>query len=191
MRTLYVTGWCVSRQGKEIRAVRARIGRQRFAGNYGIARKDVGAALERIGFAIAVPLRRGKSQVITRYRSRMACGEPFRSELCSAPRTEIQQAPVDPKYFVPNPGANPRIEFWIDRPVAWPKKVRGLKISGWCLAISGDEITEVRARVRKNIFPARFGKLRPDIGSRYDNDQARSGAVFHSMPPFRLGAASS
>src|SRR6476620_11162415 len=62
-RTLYVTGWCVSRDGKKIRSIRARRGRQKFLGNYGIARKDVGAAFERIGFAIAVPVPRGKSQV--------------------------------------------------------------------------------------------------------------------------------
>src|SRR5205814_1514969 len=61
-----------------------------------------------------------------------------------------------------------------DRPFVWPKKTRHLKISGWCLAISGEEITEVRARVRKNIFPARFGKVRPDIGLRYEN---RPGAL--------------
>ena len=63
-RTLYITGWCVSRYGKKIRSIRARRGRQKFLGNYGIERKDVGAAFERIGFAIAVPLPRGKSHVI-------------------------------------------------------------------------------------------------------------------------------
>ena len=61
MRTLYITGWCVNRCGKDIRGIRARIGRRKFFGNYGIQRKDVAAALgpiavERIGFAIAVPL---------------------------------------------------------------------------------------------------------------------------------------
>ena len=70
MRTLYITGWCVNRRGKDIRGIRARIGRQKFFGNYGIQRKDVAAALgpiavERSGFAIAVPLPVGKSQVVT------------------------------------------------------------------------------------------------------------------------------
>jgi hypothetical protein len=46
----------VNRYGKKIRSIRARRGRQKFLGNYGIERKDVGAAFERIGFAIAVPL---------------------------------------------------------------------------------------------------------------------------------------
>src|SRR5438128_11895945 len=69
VRTLYVTGWCLSRHGKEIRNIRARIGRQKFFGNYGILRKDVAGALEitavkRIGFDIALPLLAGKSQVI-------------------------------------------------------------------------------------------------------------------------------
>src|SRR5437867_10257618 len=69
VRTLYITGWCVNRRGKDIRGVRARIGRQNFFGNYGIRRKDVAAVLgpisvERIGFAIAVPLPSGKSQVV-------------------------------------------------------------------------------------------------------------------------------
>src|SRR6478672_13408109 len=69
-RTLYITGWCVSRCSKAIRGIRARIGRQQFIGNYGIQRKDIAAvlgpiSLERVGFAIAVPLRLGKSQVVT------------------------------------------------------------------------------------------------------------------------------
>jgi len=79
-----------------------------------------------------------------------------------------------PKYFIHNPEANPRIEFWLDRPLSWPKKTRHLRVSGWCLAVSGNEITELRARVRKNLFPARFGKVRPDIGLRFDN---RPGAL--------------
>src|SRR5262249_19595012 len=90
------------------------------------------------------------------------------------------------KYFIPNPGANWRIEFWLDRPLVWPKKAHHLKVAGWCLAISGDEITEVRARVRKNFFPARFGMLRPDIGLEYDNRPGalRSGFSLQAIIPF-------
>src|SRR5919197_853175 len=73
VRTLYITGWCVNRRGKGIRAIRARIGRQKFFGNYGIQRKDVAAtlgpiAVERSGFAIAVPLPVGRSQVMIEVR---------------------------------------------------------------------------------------------------------------------------
>jgi glycosyltransferase involved in cell wall biosynthesis len=169
VRTLYITGWCVSKYGKKIRSIRARRGRQKFLGNYGIERKDVGAALERVGFAIAVPLPRGKSHVITEVQESDGVWRAISIRTVFGTSNGVSQAPVDPKYFVHNSGANPRIQFWLDRPLVWPKKARHLKVSGWCFAISGDEITEVRARVRKNLFPARFGKGRPDIGLRYDN----------------------
>ena len=184
-RTLYVTGWCVSRYGKKIRSIRARLGRQQFAGNYGIERKDVGAALEQIGFAVAVPLPRGRSQVVIEIQEGDGIWRAISTRTVFGTSKGVSQAPVDPKYFVYNPGANRRIEFWLDRPLVWPRKVRHLRVSGWCLAISGDEISEVRARVRKNIFPARFGTLRPDIGLRYDNRPGawRSGFSLNATIP--------
>ncbi len=188
MRTLYLTGWCVSREGKKIRAMRARIGRQEFAGNYGIERKDVGAAVHRIGFAIAIPLPAGKSQVCVEVQEADRTWQAIAIRDVFGASDGESAAPIDPKYFIPNPGANPRIEFWIDEPVVWPKKIRYLKVSGWCVAISGDEISEVRARVGNNIFPARFGKLRPDIGLRYDNRPGalRSGFSLNAtIPPGR------
>ena len=197
MRTLYLTGWCVSREGKEVRAMRARLGRQEFAGNYGIERKDVGVAVQRIGFAIAIPLPAGKSQVCVEVQEADRVWRAIAIRDVFGASDGESAAPIDPKYFIPNPGANPRIEFWLDRPLVWPKKIRYLKVSGWCLAISGDEITEVRARVRKNIFPARFGKLRPDIGLRYDNRPGalRSGFSLNATIPrgrsqFRMEARS-
>jgi len=168
-RTLYITGWCLSRRGKRIRSIRARRGRQNFSGNYGIERKDVGAAAERIGFAIAVPLLRGKSQVIVEVQESDGVWRAISSRAAVGAPNEDSAAPIDPKYFIPNPGANRRIEFWLDRPLVWPKKARQLKVTGWCFAISGDEITEVRARVRKEFFPARFGTPRPDIALAHNN----------------------
>ena len=182
--TLYITGWCVSRYGKKIRSIRARRGRQKFLGNYGIERKDVGTAFERVGFAIAVPLPRGKSHVITEVQESDGVWRAISSRAVFGV-TGDSVAPIDPKYFIHNPGANPRIEFWLDRPLVWPKKARHLKVTGWCFAISGDEITEVRARVRKNFFPARFGTPRPDIGLQYDNKPGalRSGFSLQAIIP--------
>ncbi len=183
-QTLYITGWCVSRNGKKIRSIRVRRGRQKFLGNYGIERKDVGAALERIGFAIAVPLPRGKSHVITEVQESDGVWRAISSRAVFGVNGD-SVAPIDPKYFIHNPGANPRIEFWLDRPLVWPKKASQLKVTGWCFAISGDEITEVRARVRKNFFPARFGTPRPDIGLEYDNRPGalRSGFSLQAIIP--------
>jgi glycosyltransferase involved in cell wall biosynthesis len=187
-RTLYVTGWCVNRQGKEICTVRARIGRRKVLGNYGIERKDVGAPIQGIGFAIAVPLPSGQWHVSIEVQETDSIWRPILTRAVFGASNGQSTAPIDPKYFIPNPGANPRIEFWIDQPLAWPKKVRHLKVSGWCLAISGDEITEVRARVRNRIFSAHFGKRRPDIGRRYDNRPGafRSGFSLNAtIPPGR------
>ncbi len=184
-RTLYITGWCVSRYGKKIRSIRAWRGRQKFLGNYGAQRKDVGAALEQIGFAVAVPLPRGRSQVVIEIQEGDGVWRAISNRTVFGTSKGVSQAPVDPKYFVHNPGANPRIEFWLDRPLIWPKKARQLKVTGWCFAISGDEITEVRARVRNNFFPARFGTPRPDIGLEYDNRPGalRSGFSLQAIIP--------
>ena len=99
-RTLYITGWCVSRYGKKIRSIRARRGRQKFLGNYGIARKDVGAAFERIGFAIAVPLPRGKSQVTIEVQEKDGLWRAILSRTVFGTSNGDSEAPVDPKYFV-------------------------------------------------------------------------------------------
>jgi glycosyltransferase involved in cell wall biosynthesis len=189
-RTLYITGWCVNRRGKEIRAIRARIGRHKFSGNYGIRRKDVVTTLgptasEQSGFAITVPLPGGKSQVVTEVLESDGVWRAIAiRDTFGAPNAD-SEPPIDPKYFIPNPGANPRIEFWIDRPSVWSKKTRYLRVTGWCVAVSGNELTRVRARVRRKIFPARFGTVRPDIGLLFDNQPGalRSGFALDAIVP--------
>lgn len=184
-KTLYITGWCVSQRGKRICLIRARRGRQKFLGNYGIERKDVGAASDRIGFAIAVPLPRGKSRVVVEVQESDGVWRTISNRTVVGAPSEDSAAPIDPKYFIPNPGANRRIEFWLDRPLVWPKKARQLKVTGWCFAISGPEVTEVRARVRKKLFPARFGTPRPDIALGHDNRPGalRSGFSLQAIIP--------
>src|SRR5262245_14272895 len=179
VRTLYITGWCVNRCGKSICDIRARIGRRKFLGNYGIQRKDVSAALgpmavERSGFAIAVALPLRKSQIAIEVQEADGVWRVIAIRDAFGTRNKESKAPIDAKYFIPNPGANPRIEFWIDQPSVWSRKIRYLRVSGWCVAISGNELTEVRARVRQKIFRARFGTVRPDIGLLFDN---RPGAL--------------
>ncbi|PYK09893.1 MAG: hypothetical protein DME65_11170, partial [Verrucomicrobia bacterium] len=193
VRTLHITGWCLNKNGKEIRDIRARIGRHTFPGNYGIRRKDVVASLGitnagRVGFAIAVPLPSGKSQIIMEVQETDGVWRAIAINNVFGASERDSEAPIDPKYFVPNPGANPRIEFWIDQPSVWSRKVRHLRVSGWCLAVSGAEVTEVRARVRHKVFPARFGTVRPDIGLLFDNmpGALRSGfSLAAIIPPGR------
>ena len=115
----------------------------------------------------------------------MACGEPFRSELCSAPRTEFHKPLLIPSTLFTIPA--PIREFNSGLIVPWfgRKKFDTYASPAGVSRSPGDEITEVRARVRKNIFPARFGKVRPDIGLRYDNRPGafRSGFSLNAIIP--------
>ncbi|MGH8093927.1 MAG: glycosyltransferase family 2 protein [Chthoniobacterales bacterium] len=196
VHTLYLMGWCIAQNGQPIREIRSRVGRRIFPGNYGSERKDVVAVhalaqgRERTGFAIAVPLPAGKSEVITEVKDARGDWQPIDSrEVLGAP-DEKPEPPQDPKYFIPNSGANPRIDFWLDRPAVWSRKVRHLRLSGWCLATTGPEITAVRARLRGKEFSARFGLVRPDIAVLFGNKPGSLGSGFTVdvlVPPGRAG----
>ena len=64
---ILIRGWCLSKSGREIAGVRAKIGKKGRLGRYGIARPDVVSALndrnrsERCGFTIEVPVPAGAS----------------------------------------------------------------------------------------------------------------------------------
>ena len=45
-RYLHISGWCFAGEGAEVKAIRARFGRQTFAGSYGVVRPDVAARLQ-------------------------------------------------------------------------------------------------------------------------------------------------
>lgn len=176
--TLFLVGWCAARGAKKVRAIRGRIGRRKFAGNYGIARPDVAATrgpeAGRSGFALAVPLRGGKSCLTIEAQDDAGAWYALTQLAVFGSPNEKTEPPQDAKYFIANPGANPRIDFWLDRPSVWTKKIRYLRLSGWCIALAGPEITAVRARLRSREFPARFGTVRPDIALLFDN---RPGAL--------------
>ncbi len=181
VRTLYLVGWCATRSGECVRAIRGRIGRRKFSGNYGIMRPDVaashGPAAVRSGFALAVPLPPGKSRLTIEAQDMTGPWRPIAShEVIGAPNDE--ESPQDVKYFIPNPGANSRIEFWLDRPAVWTKKIRYLRLSGWSVATSGAELSALRARLRGRVFQARFGLVRPDIAVLFRNIPGSLGSGF-------------
>jgi glycosyltransferase involved in cell wall biosynthesis len=177
-RILYISGWCIDRTGERIDGIRARIGRREFPGNYGFERKDLGAihgespAFTRSGFAIAVPLRSGKSLLA------LECKQPgrrwrrfFQQEVAGARKNDPRAEPLTPAeigYFTLNTRTNSRLQFWLDRPDDWSKKIRRLQVSGWCLATTGEPITAIRARIRRKIFPGSFGITRPDIALAFE-----------------------
>jgi glycosyltransferase involved in cell wall biosynthesis len=177
-RTLYVSGWCLDRSGVRIDGIRARIGRCEFPGNYGFERKDLGAiygenrAFTRSGFAIAVPLRPGKSLVSLECKKPEGEWRPFfEHEVSGAAKNDPDAEPLTPSeigYFTFNAHRSSRLQFWLDQPDDWSRKVRHLHISGWCLAASGEPVKAVRARVRGKIFQATYGITRPDIALTFE-----------------------
>ena len=66
---LLIKGWCLSRSGREIAGVRAKLGKKGRLGRYGLERDDVAAHFERTalsrhsGFTIEVPVPTGASTV--------------------------------------------------------------------------------------------------------------------------------
>lgn len=177
-RTLYISGWCVNRSGIQIDGIRAHIGRQEFAGNYGFERKDLAAIYEdnpsftRSGFAIAVPLPPGESLLA------LECKEHgdrwrrfFQQQVAGAAKDHPADEPLpadEAENFAPDNRACLRLQFWLDQPDDWSRKVRHVHVSGWCLASHGEPVTAVRARIGGKIFPATYGITRPDIALAFE-----------------------
>ncbi len=173
VRTLYIAGWCVDRSDEPIVAIRARIGSRKFPGNYGIERSDVAARYhngpdaKRSGFAIAVPVPKKTSELKLELQNEDGEWRQFFSQrIPGASRTarpDEMFAPPGGEYFVPSTAKQSRFQFWLDRPGDWSKKIRYLRVSGWCLTTFGEPIAEVRGRIRGKVFSARYGIRRPDV----------------------------
>jgi glycosyltransferase involved in cell wall biosynthesis len=59
----------------------------------------------------------------------------------------------------------PSKEFFLcfDAPTDWNERVRWLRLSGWCVATSGEPLTQIRARIGGHTFPGSFDRERPDV----------------------------
>ena len=68
-RRFRLSGWCFSRTGEVIQAIRARVGRRQYWGNYGVLRADVAAAHDEMsgafksGFDIDLEAPRGRAKL--------------------------------------------------------------------------------------------------------------------------------
>jgi len=56
-----------------------------------------------------------------------------------------------------------KIFLCFDEPTDWDARVRWLRLSGWCVASSGEPLTAIRARLRGKSFPGFFDRDRPDV----------------------------
>ncbi|MDP9005194.1 MAG: hypothetical protein M3N12_10460 [Verrucomicrobiota bacterium] len=173
--TLYITGWAIDRSGKWIHGIRAQVGSQKYHAHFGIERKHLAQthpdlpAASRSGFALAVPLPAGKSTLLLEVKNANGLWHPLFSHPVIGTNENESPASIPPEgatHFAPASPA--RFAFWCDQPLDWDKPAHYLRVTGWCVTAYGEPITELRARVGKNIFPVRFGIVRPDIGAAFE-----------------------
>ncbi|MFL6527216.1 MAG: glycosyltransferase [Chthoniobacterales bacterium] len=173
-KTLYITGWCVDRSGARTMAIRARAGNITSLGNFGLFREDVGASYPfteqafHCGFAIAAELPPGSSEITLEIQSDDGEWYPIAQRHVVGDANAVVPPPVDEDFFRPNRPGTSRFRFWVDPPEDWLKPKRYLHLSGWCFALSGGAVTEVRARVGSKTFRAYYGIPRPDVAAAYD-----------------------
>ncbi len=184
VRTLYVSGWCLDRTGQPIGGIRARLGSRIIAANFGLARADLAErfpdnpSASQSGFALACPLPKRAATIRFQLLDYEKQWRTFSSRpLPGAARTATPDqlfAPPGVEYLPADSAARSRFNFWLDRPGDWSKKIRHLRVSGWCVAIAGGPVAEIRARIRGQILPARFGSVRPDVAIAFGQ---RAGAL--------------
>jgi len=182
---LHIIGWCVDRRGGWIHGIRARIGSRKFEGKYGIPRTDIPLmhpnlpAAARSGFALAVPLPRGKSEIFLELKStdrqwHLFFGHPVEGKEEMDHGEAIFAGEAD--HFLSTSPPAP-FAFWCDQPLDWENPVGDLHISGWCVTTYGEPVTELRARLGRHVLPVTYGISRPDIALAFEGNPSalRSG----------------
>lgn len=194
---LYIIGWCVDRRGGWIQGIRARIGSRKFEGKFGIPRTDIPQmhpdlpAAARSGFALAVPLPGGSSEIFLELKSADRQWHPFFSHaVVGKNETDHGESmpPGEADHFLSTSRPAP-FAFWCDQPLDWEKPARHLHISGWCVTTYGEPIMELRARLGSHVFPAKYGIPRPEIALAFEGQPSalRSGFSAEVTLPRRGG----
>jgi GT2 family glycosyltransferase len=61
--------------------------------------------------------------------------------------------------------------FWLDEPQSWRTKSRWLRLSGWCLHLSGKPVTSIRVKIGGRQFTAALETSRPDVANYFGRSQ--------------------
>jgi O-antigen biosynthesis protein len=163
-----ISGWCGNTQS-HIQRIRARVGEQTFAGNYGIAREDVAANYKEIkgaavsGFAIPLSLNSGQHNLVL--EALTSPGKWQRFAAYSLVISPLQAA--------------------IDAPKEWQQKTGTILFSGWCCHPQ-HKIAQLVLCVGDIAVECAYGNYRPDVGKVYPDwqDSAASGwEVNVPIPP--------
>ena len=170
---VHISGWCVDTVGEKIDQIRAIVGRRKFRATFGLLRPDLTQRFPdvfpraRAVFGIALRVPRGARQLSIEVKQNDHPWREFcRRKIVRAPGELIAKEAPRGIDFQAGPHERSRFEFWFDRPADWSKRRRYLHVSGWCFAVEGPRVTDIRARIGGEIFPARYGVVRPDVAAR-------------------------
>ena len=194
VRRLHIGGWCVDKTGAWIHGIRALINGRAVEGVFGVGRPDIIARFPqhkgatRSGFGITTDVPVGTSVIAIEVRGVDGNWHQIfsRNVVGSAEPAAVDDAltPTDISWL--DHAATPRIVSWFDRPSNWSARVRHLHISGWCVATWGEELVEMRARIRGKTFRANYGIIRPDVAATFGTGAAalRSGFSMDVVVPW-------
>lgn len=169
---LHICGWCVDRTGDPITGMRARVGHRIFQGNVGIQRRDIPANFPQLpfahcsGFALKANLPHSADSILLELRDAEGQWQPFfRHDLSRADSQGDDKVRTEElENFGPHGGGLiSRFAFWVQPCDDWKRAPRYQRFEGWCVALHGPPITEIRARLRAGTWPATYGFLRRDV----------------------------
>ncbi|MGI8819366.1 MAG: glycosyltransferase family 2 protein [Chthoniobacterales bacterium] len=197
-RRLRLTGWCLEGNGEPLLGIRARLGKKTFPGVFDQDRPDVLEHLQlanapvRCGFTLDLLVPYGKHRLELRVGradgkwqkvlARDVTGA-FRASPAERALWRSRDETHRGKQEFERQKSAP-FSFWLDHPKDWNSRVRHLRVSGWCIANSGPQPTEIRARLRGKVFPGTYGILRPDVAVTIENEAAlRSGFFVDLVVP--------
>lgn len=189
-RILYVSGWFIDTMGSPIHGIRARIGRQFFPANINLPREDLVVTQPdlpwagRSGFAVAIPLPRGTSEIVLQSQGGDRIWRDFDFHRV---RRGDHQAELPPPSELPffAPGSESRFLCWVHIPDNGEIRERRLRLAGWCFANNGPPVETVRARAGHRISYGDFGIVRRDVAFVHNNraGSLHSGFLIHALIP--------
>jgi glycosyltransferase involved in cell wall biosynthesis len=194
-RDLPICGWCVDRVQERITGFRARVGRKIFRGTYGIQRRDLRGSFPHspyahcAGFAVTAKLPPGRSTLALEVRDVRGQWHSFLQRQvirqCSAARKD-RPPPDDAELFdVDRQDIVSRFAFWLEPRCDWSRLPGTQRLVGWCVALHGEPVKAVRARIGHHTWEAQTGIKRPEVKAAYPDVTAalHSGFSVTIEPP--------
>ena len=158
--------WCVAVKGLPLKSIRATLRGNVYRGLFDRDRPDVLDHLQMptaprlCGFSVIVRVPAGKSVLELKVARADKQWHSVFTHTVHGPRFMTQRQ-EDRERAIANARAD--YDFWFDHPRDWTQPTSTLYVSGWCVALSGEWIDGIRARLGHQIFEGRFGISRPDV----------------------------